>query len=120
MLIGQGRGDTVARLFNDVTKEKSQAEAQEVFTIVREAVTLAVPFAGLPNCMPACFGLVGVLRGRGITDVPGPRRYAMCCLIPVRSCCVDSSRLCPSVGKTFEMSIIPHAGRRLWLRSTAG
>jgi hypothetical protein len=62
------------RLFSDVTKEHSESEVQEIFTAVREAVTLAVPFVGLPNCMPACFGLVNELKKHGIVDVPGPRR----------------------------------------------
>ena len=86
MLVAQGRGDIIARLFRDVTKDKSETEVQESFTVIREAVTLAVPFAGLPTCMPACFGLVNELRGRGITDVPTRRRQATRYASRVRSC----------------------------------
>ncbi|KAL2826238.1 hypothetical protein BDW59DRAFT_161075 [Aspergillus cavernicola] len=74
ILCAQARGDTAVRVFRDVTKDKSETEVRAIFTAVREAVTLAVPFVGLPNCMPACFGLVNELKGRGIEEVPAPRR----------------------------------------------
>ena len=77
MLCAQGRGDSVVRIFRDVAKDKSEEEVKRIFTAVREAVTLVTPFVGLPNCMPACFGLVNELKERGITEVPGPRRYVV-------------------------------------------
>lgn len=75
ILCAQARGDTVVWLFRDVTKDKSQSEIRNVFTFLREAITLVVPFVGLPNTMPACFGLVGELKTQGIENVDGKRRY---------------------------------------------
>ncbi|KAL4806520.1 hypothetical protein BDV18DRAFT_159692 [Aspergillus unguis] len=73
IICAQGRGDTVPHLFRDVTSQP-QADIEETFRTVREAITLIVPFAGLPNTMPACFGLVNELKTRGIEGVDGPRR----------------------------------------------
>jgi hypothetical protein len=71
----------VVQLFRSVTKHSAEGEAEvkSRFIAVREAVTLAVPFVGLPNCMPACFGLVNEIKGRGFAGgdgggIPGPRR----------------------------------------------
>ncbi|KAL3452141.1 hypothetical protein BJX65DRAFT_303853 [Aspergillus insuetus] len=78
ILCAQARGDAVVQLFHSVTKhnsEEGEAEVKARFVAVREAVTLAVPFVGLPNCMPACFGLVNEMKGRGFgSGIPGPRR----------------------------------------------
>ncbi|KAL3457182.1 hypothetical protein BJX64DRAFT_293354 [Aspergillus heterothallicus] len=68
VLCAQARGDAVVQLFRSVTKHSSQEEVKARFIAVREAITIAVPFVGLPNTMPACFGLVNELRGRGIED----------------------------------------------------
>jgi hypothetical protein len=75
----------VVQLFRSVTKhnseEEEEAEVKGRAIAVREAVTIAVPFVGLPNCMPACFGLVNEMKGRGFAGgdgngdgIPGPRR----------------------------------------------
>ncbi|KAL2846459.1 hypothetical protein BJY01DRAFT_247243 [Aspergillus pseudoustus] len=75
ILCAQARGDAVVQLFRSVTKQSSEEELKARFIAVREAVTIAVPFVGLPNTMPACFGLVNDLKGRGIPDgVEGSRR----------------------------------------------
>ncbi|KAJ0415085.1 hypothetical protein BJY00DRAFT_305137 [Aspergillus carlsbadensis] len=81
ILCAQARGDAVVQLFRSVTRHRSEqdAEVKARFIAVREAITLAVPFVGLPNCMPACFGLVNEIKGRGFGDadgggIPGPRR----------------------------------------------
>ncbi|KAL3481305.1 hypothetical protein BJX99DRAFT_253608 [Aspergillus californicus] len=74
ILCAQQRGDAVVRLFRAVTEDKSDVEIGPIFAAVREAITIVVPFVGLPNCMPACFGLVSELRGRGIEEVPATRR----------------------------------------------
>jgi hypothetical protein len=62
------------KLFDDVAKDASQSDVKSLFTVVREAITMVVPIVGLPNCMPACFGLVNELKRWGIEDVPAPRR----------------------------------------------
>ncbi|KAL2853499.1 hypothetical protein BJX68DRAFT_264967 [Aspergillus pseudodeflectus] len=81
ILCAQARGDAVVQLFRSVTKHSSEGEAEvkSRFIAVREAITLTVPFVGLPNCMPACFGLVNEIKGRGFAGgdgggIPGPRR----------------------------------------------
>lgn len=58
----------------DVTKDKPAEDVRALFLVVREAITIAVPFVGLPNCMPACFGLVNELKQLGIEGADGPRR----------------------------------------------
>lgn len=63
------------RLFSDITEGKSKSAVRETFTIVREGLSIAVPFVGLPNCMPACFGLINKLQALGVEDVTAPRRY---------------------------------------------
>jgi hypothetical protein len=50
-------------LFKSVTEDKPQ---QSTSLIVREALALAAPFAGLSNLMTAAFGLVANLRERGV------------------------------------------------------
>jgi hypothetical protein len=70
MIVAQKRGDAVSALFEDATKDESDANAKAIFIVVREALALAAPFVGFPSCMPAVFGLVGELRKRGIDEVP--------------------------------------------------
>ncbi|CAI7596262.1 unnamed protein product [Penicillium glandicola] len=74
ILCAQCRGDAVVRLFHDVTKDKTADQVRALFPAVREAITIATPFVGLPNCMPACFGLVNELKRWNIEEVEGPRR----------------------------------------------
>ncbi|EXA32382.1 hypothetical protein FOVG_16428 [Fusarium oxysporum f. sp. pisi HDV247] len=42
---------------------------KETFLTVREAISLSAAFIGLPNTMPACFGVIAVLKKRGISEV---------------------------------------------------
>ncbi|KAJ5783022.1 hypothetical protein N7457_004796 [Penicillium paradoxum] len=74
MFCAQRRGDAVSALFRDATKDESDASVKEIFITVREALALVVPFVGFPSCMPAVFGLVNELRGRGIDQVPVQER----------------------------------------------
>ncbi|KAL2801107.1 hypothetical protein BJX66DRAFT_331292 [Aspergillus keveii] len=82
ILCAQARGDAVVQLFRSVTKQNSEEGETDIkaqFIAIREAVTIAVPFVGLPNCMPACFGLVNEVKGRGFAGgdgggISGPRR----------------------------------------------
>ncbi|CZR55557.1 uncharacterized protein PAC_05445 [Phialocephala subalpina] len=75
MLCAQRRGDAVAPWFSDLVKTRGVEEAKNIFSIIREAIAVIYPFVGLPNCVPACLGLVGVLRGLGI-DFDEDRRRA--------------------------------------------
>lgn len=77
ILCAQCRGDAVARLVHDITSGRTKEEVRELFSAVREAITIAVPFVGLPNCMPACFGMVKELKQWGIEKVEGPRRWVV-------------------------------------------
>lgn len=67
ILISQRRGDAVPKLFADVTRNKSNDETLKVFMSLREAINIIFPFVGLPNCIPACLGLVAAMRTRGIS-----------------------------------------------------
>ncbi|KAL5041107.1 hypothetical protein BDW71DRAFT_201640 [Aspergillus fruticulosus] len=74
ILCAQCRGDAVAHLVKDIPEGQTAEGVRTLFPAVREAITIAMPFVGLPNCMPACFGLVKELKQRGIEEVEGPRR----------------------------------------------
>ncbi|KAF9875486.1 hypothetical protein CkaCkLH20_06867 [Colletotrichum karsti] len=67
MLCAQHRGDSVPKLFRDLTGEKSAEETKALFVVFRQAITLIWPFVGLPQCIPASLGLVGELRQLGIS-----------------------------------------------------
>ncbi|KAE8363242.1 hypothetical protein BDV27DRAFT_158996 [Aspergillus caelatus] len=68
ILCAQGRGDAVGRLVQDVTRGKIVEDIRALFPAVREAITISVPFVGLPNGMPACFGLVNEFQQWGIEE----------------------------------------------------
>jgi hypothetical protein len=60
-----GRADLVGKWFDDVTKESSPEESKQLFVRLRESITCAYPFLGVPACMPACYGMIGVLERKG-------------------------------------------------------
>lgn len=66
-LCAQRRGDAVSLLFRDLTKQKSDNEVIEIFLTIREGITIIFPFVGLPNCIPACLGLIAELQKRCLT-----------------------------------------------------
>ncbi|PVH79623.1 hypothetical protein DL98DRAFT_631100 [Cadophora sp. DSE1049] len=74
MLCAQRRGDIVPTLFQEWTSKKTDAETEKTFIVIREAIGLIYAFVGLPNCIPACLGLVGELHSRNIQIVEGRRR----------------------------------------------
>lgn len=36
-----------------------------MFLRLREAITIIFPYLGLPTCMPACYGMIGVIQRKG-------------------------------------------------------
>jgi hypothetical protein len=32
---------------------------------LREAITIIFPYLGMPNCVPACYGMIGVAQRKG-------------------------------------------------------
>lgn len=36
-----------------------------MFLRLREAITIIFPYLGLPSCMPACYGMIGVVQRKG-------------------------------------------------------
>lgn len=56
----------VADLVRNTTENESAESCVATFTIVREVITIATPFAGLLNTMPAIFSLVAEIRAKGI------------------------------------------------------
>jgi alkylhydroperoxidase/carboxymuconolactone decarboxylase family protein YurZ len=75
MFCAQRRGDAVGSWFRDLVQGKSPDETEKTFATIREAITIVYPFLGLPNCVPACFGMVSVLKDKGIDSVQDRRRY---------------------------------------------
>jgi len=73
MFCAQRRGDLVGLWFQDLIANEKSVDPREVFKIIREAIAVAYPFIGLPNCVPACFGLIGVLHELEI-DINEDRR----------------------------------------------
>ncbi|KAL4884951.1 hypothetical protein BJY04DRAFT_214834 [Aspergillus karnatakaensis] len=74
ILCAMRRGDIVAELVRNATGNETPGKFEEILTVIRECLTLVVPFAGLPNCMPAVFGLVAEIRARGVDVEEGPQR----------------------------------------------
>ncbi|KAJ2894846.1 hypothetical protein MKZ38_007183 [Zalerion maritima] len=72
MLCAQKRADAVAPLFHMAIKDLSPQETRNAFETFREAITVTYPFIGLPNCVPACFGIIGIVRELGYG--PGEQR----------------------------------------------
>ncbi|KAJ5982629.1 vanillin dehydrogenase [Penicillium sp. IBT 35674x] len=71
ILIAQRRADLVALLFQDIVKDLSKEETLKVFKKIREGINIIIAFVGIPNCVPACFGLIAELHARGI-EAPAP------------------------------------------------
>ena len=36
-----------------------------MFLRIREAITIAFPFLGMPACVPGCYGMIGVVERKG-------------------------------------------------------
>ncbi|KIY00307.1 uncharacterized protein Z520_03992 [Fonsecaea multimorphosa CBS 102226] len=70
MLCAQRRGDAAGPLFDDALKAEGEERVLGLFSVVRESVTVALGFVGLPNTMPANFGLIAQLKKRNIAEVP--------------------------------------------------
>ncbi|KAG6367685.1 hypothetical protein INS49_001880 [Diaporthe citri] len=67
MLCAQRRGDAVPKLFRDLAKGKTVEDTKALFASFKLALNLTWAFSGLPQCIPACLGLVGELRELGIS-----------------------------------------------------
>ncbi|KAK5054507.1 hypothetical protein LTR84_001398 [Exophiala bonariae] len=74
ILTGQRRGDAASNLFKHVTAVQNDEIVKELFVAVREAIAIASPFVGLPNTMPANFGIIAVLKDRGIASIESKSR----------------------------------------------
>lgn len=40
-------------------------ESAHIFLRLREAITIIFPYVGLPTCIPACYGMIGVIQRKG-------------------------------------------------------
>ncbi|KAF9890069.1 hypothetical protein FE257_006749 [Aspergillus nanangensis] len=60
-----GRADVVGRIFDDLTANSDPAESQQIFLRLREALTIVFPYVGMPTCIPACYGMIGVIQRKG-------------------------------------------------------
>lgn len=60
-----GRADLVGKLFDDLTTGSSAEESKKLFVRLREGIMCVYPFLGVPACMPACYGMIGVLERKG-------------------------------------------------------
>lgn len=54
------------KLFRDLVEEKGNEQTKSLYLSFRHALSITWPFVGLPNCVPACLGLVNELRECGI------------------------------------------------------
>jgi hypothetical protein len=59
------RADVVGRIFDQITADMSPEDSMETFRRLREAITIVYPFLGMPSCIPACYGIIGVIQKRG-------------------------------------------------------
>jgi len=62
MLCAQKRGDAVPKLYRDIVSGKSNNDKKAIFFGMKRATNLTWAFVGLPNCIPACLGLINELR----------------------------------------------------------
>ncbi|KAH7095435.1 hypothetical protein FB567DRAFT_512611 [Paraphoma chrysanthemicola] len=60
-----GRADVVGQFFDHLTSDSSEKESEAIFLRLREAITIIFPYLGLPSCMPACYGMIGVVQRKG-------------------------------------------------------
>ncbi|KAL3476547.1 hypothetical protein BJX99DRAFT_258292 [Aspergillus californicus] len=60
-----GRADIVGRFFDDITAHAEPEQSETIFLRLREAITIIFPYLGLPTCIPACYGMIGVIQRKG-------------------------------------------------------
>lgn len=52
-------------MFDHITADLEPTESEAVFLRFREALTIVYPFLGMPSCIPACYGMIGVIQRKG-------------------------------------------------------
>lgn len=55
----------VGQFFDDITAASTPEESQQIFLRLREAITIIFPYLGMPTCIPACYGMIGVVQRKG-------------------------------------------------------
>lgn len=60
-----GRADVVGRFFDDLTINSTSEESERIFLRLKEAITIIFPYLGMPTCIPACYGMIGVVQRKG-------------------------------------------------------
>jgi hypothetical protein len=55
----------VGKFFDYISEDYTPERSQEEFLRIREAITIAYPFLGMPACIPACYGMIGVIERKG-------------------------------------------------------
>ncbi|KAH7129142.1 hypothetical protein EDB81DRAFT_697248 [Dactylonectria macrodidyma] len=60
-----GRADVVGRLFDDITFDSTPEASEKAFLCLREGITIVSPYLGMPTCIPACYGMIGVVQRKG-------------------------------------------------------
>ncbi|KAF9890059.1 hypothetical protein FE257_006739 [Aspergillus nanangensis] len=59
------RADVVGRFFDDITANANPGDSEKTFLRLREAITIAFPYVGMPTCIPAYYGMIGVVQRKG-------------------------------------------------------
>lgn len=60
-----GRADVVGRFFDHITTDSTPEVSEKIFLCLREAITIVFPLLGMPTCIPACYGMIGVVQRKG-------------------------------------------------------
>ncbi|RSL89702.1 hypothetical protein CEP52_014815 [Fusarium oligoseptatum] len=60
-----GRADVVGKFFDDITFDSTPEISEKTFLCLREAITIVFPYIGMPTCIPACYGMIGVVQRKG-------------------------------------------------------
>lgn len=55
----------MGQFFDHITASSTPQESQAIFLKLREAILIIFPYLGLPTCMPACYGMIGVAQRKG-------------------------------------------------------
>jgi hypothetical protein len=55
----------VGKFFDDLTRDSTPQQSEQIFLRLREAITIIFPYLGMPTCIPACYGMIGVVQRKG-------------------------------------------------------
>ena len=76
MCCGMKRSDLVPHIFQELCRRDGGGSESLVsrFNASRETLVIIWPFVGVPQVIPACLGLAGILQSLGISSIEANRQ----------------------------------------------